>query len=53
MKTGDRKTRDGQMCRTENARLENAASNYRTGNSEKRHVWKAKLCTSHIVLTLV
>ena len=34
---------------TENARLENAAPNCRTGRRVKRHAWKAKRCTSHVV----
>jgi len=38
---------------TENARLENTAPNYRTGKREKRHVWKAKLRTPHVVVILV
>ena len=37
---------------TENARLENAAPNYRTGKRVKRHVWKVKLCTSHAGIAL-
>ena len=38
----------------ENARLENAAPNCRTGKCGNRHVWKAKLRTSHrVVFSLV
>jgi len=38
---------------TENARLENVAPNCRSGKREKRHVWKAKLRTPHVVVILV
>jgi len=52
-KTQDWKTRH-QTTGLENARLElNAAPNCRTGKCEKRHVWKAKLRTPHVVVILV
>ena len=37
----------------ENARLENTAPNCRTGKREKRHVWKAKLRTPHVILVVI
>ena len=37
----------------ENARLENAAPNCRTGKRGKRHVWKAKWCTSHVIFLFI
>ena len=37
----------------ENAELENAAPNCRTGNRGKRHVWKAKRYTSHVVFNRI
>jgi len=52
-KRGDWKRETGKhgMVKTaglENARLENAAPNCRTGKREKRHVWKAKLRTPYV-----
>jgi len=42
-----------QNARSENARLENAASHCRTGKRGKRHVWKAKWCTTHVVFNRI
>jgi len=42
-----------KIAESENAGLENAAPNCRTGKRQKRHVWKAKWCTSHIVFSLL
>ena len=38
---------------TENARLENAATNCRTDKRGKRHVRKAKQCTSDVVFNRI
>jgi len=42
-----------ENARLENGGLENAAPNCRTGKRKKRHAWKAKRCTSHVVFNRI
>jgi len=48
LKTRDWTTRDSQKCRVWKRGTGKRAPNCRTGNRRKRHVWKAKCCTSHV-----
>jgi len=42
-------TRDGKKYRV----IKNVEPNCRTGKGGKRHVWKAKWCTPHVVSSLL